>query len=361
MSSFRTRLLLAAVLAAVALGAACGGSSGASSTLSDDDVAVVGDTHITRDQLDHQIKLKVQSAKVDKQTLPKAGSADYRTQVIDPTVQRLVTEAVVENIATELNVTVSDDEVQKKLDEAVKQQFGTDKQKYQDFLKKYGITEDDIKQQVIRPSLLQTKIQDKLKAQYPVTDQQIQAYYDKNKATFITPDTRKVHYVLAKNKADADAAHKELSQGASFDEVVKKYSLDYQPGTPPDQLGALTASKGQVETNFGTAVFADLKTGGISQPVEVSKPYADQNLSGKCKPDCYFVIRADDDIAKGSSQSIDDVRDQIKSTLEQTVQGPKLSKRIQQLLDEQKKLTHYAPGFKPATPANPSSTGGTSP
>ena len=361
MSRFSSRLLLAALVAAVAVGAACGGGSSASSSLESDDVAVVGDVHITPDQLNHQIALRQQSAKADKQKLPQVGSADYRTQVIDPIVQRLVTEAVVENIAKQLNVTVSDSEVQTKLDAAVKQQFGGNNQKYQDFLKKYGITEDDIKEQVIRPSLLQTKITDKLKAQYPVTDKQIQDYYDKNKATFITPDTRKVHYILAKDKADADAAHQQLSQGKSWAEVAKQYSLDYQPGTPADQVGQLTASKGQVETNFATAGFTDLKTGGLSAPVEVSKAYADQNLSGKCKPDCYFVIRADDDIVKGSSQTLDQVKAQITSTLEQTVQGPKISKRIQQLLDEQKKLTHYAPGFKPATPANPSSTGSTSP
>ena len=352
---------MAALVAAVAVSAACGGGSGGSSSLESGDVAVVGDTHISRDQLDHQIALRVASAKADNQKLPKAGTADYRTQVLDPIVQRLVTEAVVENIAKELDITVSDSDVQKKLDDAVKQQFGGDNQKYQDFLKKYGITEDDIKEQVIRPSLLQTKITDKLKAQYPITDKQIQDYYDKNKATFITPDTRQVHYILAKNKADADAAHKELSQGKSWAEVAKKYSLDYTPGTPPDQVGSLKASKGQVETNFGTAVFADLKTGGLSMPVEVSSAYADQNLSGKCKPNCYFVIRADDDIVKGSSQTLDQVKAQITSTLEQTVQSPKISKRIQQLLDEQKKLTHYAPGFKPATPTNPSSTGSTSP
>ena len=92
---------------------------------------------------------------------------------------------------------VSDDDVQKSLDDAVKQQFKGDTAKYQDFLKKYGISEDDVKEQVIRPSLLQTKIQDKVKSQYPVTDAQIKDYFDSHKSQFITPDTRQVHYVIA--------------------------------------------------------------------------------------------------------------------------------------------------------------------
>jgi len=54
MSRFRI-VLLALLTSAVALAAACGGGSGSSSTaakLNSDDVAVVGDIHITREQLD---------------------------------------------------------------------------------------------------------------------------------------------------------------------------------------------------------------------------------------------------------------------------------------------------------------------
>jgi len=271
-------------------------------------------------------------------------------------LQRLVNNAKIENIAKALGVSVSDSEVQQKLQEGIQQQFGS-QDKYQAFLKKYGITEQDIIDQAVRPSLLQTKIEDKLKAQYKITDAQIQDYYTKNKSSFAQPDSRKVHYILAKDKADADAAHSFVSKGGSWAEAVKKWSLDYKPGTPPAQAGALTASKGQqLETNFENAVFNDLTTGGISSPVEVSKAYEQSNLAGKCKPNCYFVIRADGDTVKGSQQTLDQVKTQISSTLEQSVQAQKISKRIQQLVAQQDKLTEYAKGYKPAPP--PSTTGG---
>ena len=357
MSRFRI-VLLALLTSAVALAAACGGGSGSSSTaakLNSDDVAVVGDIHITREQLDHQIQLAEKSAQISKQTLPKPGTADFKTQVTDQILQRLVNNADLENIAKVLGVTVSDSEVQQKLQDGIKQQFGT-QAKFQAFLTKYGITADDITSQVVRPSLLQTKIEDKLKAQYKITDAQMQDYYNKNKSSFAQPDSRKVHYILAKDKADADAARTFVSKGGSWAEAVKKWSLDYKPGTPPSQLGALTATKGQLETNFENAVFNDLQTGGISVPVEVSKSYEQSNLSGKCKPTCYFVIRADADTVKGSQQSFDQVKAQITSTLEQSVQSQKISKRIQALVAQQDKLTKYASGYKPTPP--PSTTGG---
>jgi len=124
MTRFRISLL-SLLVAAVALSAGCGGG-GASSSLKSGDVAVVGDVHITQAELDHQIALKLQSAKVDKQTVPKPGTTDYKTQVVDPVVQRLVGEVQLANIAAELKVSVSDADVKKALDTAVKQQFGTD-------------------------------------------------------------------------------------------------------------------------------------------------------------------------------------------------------------------------------------------
>jgi hypothetical protein len=354
----RYRIILPLVLlAAVAVSAGCGGGSsgGSSASLESGDVAVVGDTHITQKQLDQLVAFQVHSAQVANQKIPAAGTTTFKTQVVDPTLQRMITNAQVENIAKELGVTVSDSEIDAGLQKAIQAQFGADTAKYQAYLKKYAISEDYLKQQLIRPQLLQTKIIAKLKSQYKVTDAQAQAYYNAHKSQYVTADTRKVHYILTKNQADADAARKALIQGSSFPAEVKKYSLD----ASSNPSGALTATQGQVETNFANAVFAGLVTGGISPPVEVDSAYASSNLAGKCKPNCYFVIRADGDTVKGSQQSYDAAKAQILAQLEQSQETPKLQKKIQSLLAAQKKLTKYAPAYKPAPTA--STSGSTSP
>jgi hypothetical protein len=355
----RFPLLLVTLLGAVALAPACGGSGASSSTpkLAKDDVAVVGNIHITRAELDHQITLKTTEAKVDKQKLPAAGTSAFKSQVADPILQRLVTNAQVQNIAAQLHITVSDKDVTDALNKAVAAQFKTTAE-YQAYLKKYGMSEDDVRTELILPSLLENKIVDKLKAQYAITDKQVQDYYNSHKASYVNPDTRKVHYILTKNKADAEAARAAVVGGANWSDEVKKYSLDYHPGTPANQLGALTATKGQLETNFENAVFGGLGTSTVSALVPVDSTYASQQLAGKCKPQCFFVIRADADIVKGGQQSFDQVKSQIQSQLEQSVQTPKLQKRIKALLDAQKKITKYAAGYAPPAPAKPSSTGG---
>jgi len=358
MRRFSSTLLT--LLGVLALASACGGGSSGSSAASlntsgsNPDVAVVGNTHITRNDLDHQISLRAKAALVQKQTLPKPGSATYQSQVVQPILARLVTNAQVQNIADQLGVKVSDSEVQTQLDTAVKQQFGNDTAKYQAYLKQYGLTEDDIKTQAILPSLLENKIIAKLKSQYAISDKQVQDYYNSHKSSYKSPDTRKVHYILTKNKADAQAARTAAVKGQDFGQLVKKYSLDYKNNAS----GALTATStpGSLEQNFQNAVFQDLQTGGVTVPVEVDSTYAQQKLPGECKPTCYFVIKADDDIVKGGQQSFSQVKDQIKSTLEQTTQAQKLQTRIQQLLATQKKITKYAAGFAPPTPAKPGST-----
>lgn len=361
----KSPLLIALLVALVTLASACGGGSSgdssASAALAEGDIAVVGDRHITREDLDHQIELRLNAAKVDNTPVPKVGTEEYKQQVVIPIVQRLVTNAEIENIAEKLDVSVSDDEVQTKLDEAVKREFKTDTKAYQDYLEKYGITPDDLKEQVIRPSLLQQKIQEQLKDEFKVTDEDVQKYFDEHKAEFITSDSRKVHYVVVKNKADATAARAQISSGVDWGKVYKEFSLDYTPGAPADQLGSFTAEKGRTETNFGTAVFGgSLKTGQLSELIEVSKQYADSSLAGKCKPTCYFVIRPDGEVVKGEAKTLEDVKDQVRQTLEQTVQAEKVTKRIQELADEQEKLVKYAKGFEPPKPQNPggASTGG---
>ena len=75
---------------------------------------------------------------------------------------------------------MTDSEVKKALDEGGPGRSSVrDTAKYQAYLKKYGITEDYLKQQLIRPSLLQTKIQRQAEGRsITVTDAQVQAYYD---------------------------------------------------------------------------------------------------------------------------------------------------------------------------------------
>jgi hypothetical protein len=99
-------------------------SSNKPAELHSGDVAVVGSTHITKDELDHEIKLEVRSLELgsesctggsqgneicttQKGTVPTAGTAAYRTTIVKPVITYLVTYAELQDIGQELSVVVT--------------------------------------------------------------------------------------------------------------------------------------------------------------------------------------------------------------------------------------------------------------
>ena len=352
----RRFLIVLTLTCLVAVAAACGGGSSDSTSVGKTDVAVVGDTAITVDQLNRQIELAKKTAQVNGQKIPDVGTKDYHDQLVQPIVDRLVLNAQIENIAKGLGITITDDDIQKSLDDAIKQSFDGSQEKYQTYIKKYGLTDAEVREFLVRPSVVQKKVQDKLTGDQKISDADVQAYYDKNKAQYSTPDTRDVQFILTGSRADAQAAQQAVSEGQDWNKVAKKYAI---PPGPPSTGGDFTATKGQVETNFGNAVFGDLKTGEVSGLIPVSKAYETSNLSGKCKPDCFFIVKPKSDVKPGGQQSFDDVKAQIRQTLEQTQVLDKARTKFNSLLTAQKKLTHYNPAYKPA--ATTAASGGAAP
>ncbi len=170
----------------------------------------------------------------------------------DQVLEFLIRGNWIEQETKKQNLKVTDKDVQKQIDAAVKQAF-QNPQDFQKFLQRSGLTEADVFYQQ-RNQLLQQKLTEKVtKAQGKVTDAQIQAYYDKNKSKFATPERRDLRIVLTKTKEDAAAARKALDSGQSWSAVAKKYSIDQASKA---QGGKLTGvAKGQQEKALDDAIF----------------------------------------------------------------------------------------------------------
>jgi parvulin-like peptidyl-prolyl isomerase len=345
----RTLCIILAALAA--LTAACGGSS--SSTKADQlqtgDIAVVGTHHITKQQLDHQIKLELAAMTVKKQTIPKVGTAGYTSAVVQPVVAYLVTNAQVHNIAQELSVVVTPKQIQAQVTKAITQFYGGSQAKYKADLTRYKLTEQDVQQQ-FELTLLEQKIEAKLKNQVKVTDKNVLDYYNTHKSQYQTgADSRQVDYALLPSKAAATKARASLVAGKGFKDVATGAIDDSSLHEP------FVATKGQIDKAFQDVAFS-LKTNQLSALVPVDKAYVSSqpSLKGKCKPTCYFLIRPTADVVKGGAQkSFASVKAQIKAQLLSTRQSAHLQAIVNKLEKAQKKLTHYAAGYAPpkTTPA----------
>jgi foldase protein PrsA len=293
----RTALPVAAVLTAAVLGvSACGGGMPGNS------VATVGEQTIKRDTFDHWMKIiaisqagQTNPAAAKTATVPDA--PDFKQCIAEkkktaakpakgqpePTDAQLKTQCQqaydqfktqvlgflirstwLDQEANRLKVKVADKTIIKQIDDIKKQQFAQ-QGSYEKFLQSAGLTNEDVLyQQRIRE--LQNQITAKVtKGKDKVTDAQIEAYYNKNKSRFSSPERRDLRIVLTKDKAKAAQAKKALDSGQSWKAVAKKYSVDQASKSKGGALPGV--AKGQQEPAFDKAIFA-AKKGQLTGPIK---------------------------------------------------------------------------------------------
>ena len=218
--------LLAALALAVAA-AGCGGDDddgGSDIDVPADAIAVVGDQEITKAEYDRLLASAEKTYEAREQEFPAAGTPEF-AQLRNAIVRSLVEQAQFEIAAEELDVTVTDEDVDKRLAELKEQFFEGDEQKYKDELEAQGLTEEQVKSD-LRTRLLSEKVFEKVTNQVEVTDEDVQAYYEENEAQFETPASRDVRHIVVKSKAKADQLRAQLEGGANFAKLARQFSTD---------------------------------------------------------------------------------------------------------------------------------------
>jgi peptidyl-prolyl cis-trans isomerase C len=311
--------LFAVVLAVVAVG--CGTSSDAGDVPSDS-VAVVDDRTITKSEFDDLVKYAKRSYDAQKRPFPKVGTQEY-AQIRDQAVRFLVQRAQFEVKADELGVDVSDEAVDKRIEEYKKERHKGSDEKFRAELKQQGLTED------------QEAIYNKVTADVKVTDKDIRDYYDKNKSQYGTPETRLVRHVLVKQKALADRLYGQLSQkGADWTGIAKQYSTD--PGSK-NKGGRYTATKGQVVPEFEKATWS-LKTNEVSRPVKTQYGY--------------HIIQALEPVKKGTTTPFPQVKESIRQQLIQDKKNKEMESWVEDMRKDLEDKTAYQVGYKPTSQSN---------
>src|SRR4051795_1767411 len=282
---------------------------------------------------------------------PKPTAAQFKAQckqeyegLRDQVLQFLISARWIQGEATDQDVKVSDAEVNKQFAQTKKQSFPKEKD-YQKFLKDSGMTQEDILFRV-KLDTLSNKLREKVtKGKDKVTDQQVAAYYNKNKQRFSQPERRDLRIVLTKDKAKADQARAAIASGQSFKTVAKKYSIDQ---ASKSQGGVLLAvAKGQQEKALDTAVFK-AKKGQLVGPVKTQFGY--------------YVFKVQK-ITPASQQSLDQAKETIKQLLASQNQQKSLDTFVKDFRKKWKKKTNCRSGFvtqdckNAPKPKNTTSTG----
>jgi parvulin-like peptidyl-prolyl isomerase len=333
------RLLLFAFASLALLAAGCGGSTTAS--LGSDDVAVVGDQHITKTEFQQLMARAQKSYTAQKRPFPKAGSAEYE-QLKGQAITFLLQQSEVDEQASKLGANVTDAQVDKEIARYKKQFYGGSEARYEKAVKQQGLTDqqarDEIRRQLISQALFK-----KVTADVKVSDSDIKQYYDTHKTQYVQPESRDVRHILVPKKELADSIYQQLKSGANFAKLAKQYSKD--PGSAANG-GKLTVSKGQTVPAFDKTAFS-LKTGEISQPVHTQYGY--------------HVIQALSAVKAAKTTSLAQVRASIKQQLGQQKKNDKITKWLE---DTKKSYCNgkikYQVGYTPSPDPCVTLTGATS-
>ena len=296
------------------------------------DVALVEDVpdevgQISEEAFDRALLQQVAQAKLKK--APEAGSDKYE-ELKSAALGELLDQAWIQGQAEELDLVVTDKQVEDELATIKKQSFGTDKA-YEKFLEESKFNQDDVDARV-RLQLLSTQIQEKVSKEAPKpSSSEIEAYYDAEKASqFTTKESRDVRIILNKDKSKVEAAKKALeadSSEESWKKVAPKYSSDSTSKSKGGLQEGITEEF--LQGPLKAAVF-DSATGELVGPVKFQTNYV-----------LVEVVK----LNPGKVQSLDEAKAQIESTLGQETQQEFFSEFITDYQTKWEARTFCADGF----------------
>jgi foldase protein PrsA len=331
-------LCAAAGVLGVFLLAGCGGSSGSSSQVPAGAVAVVDGTPITVGDLTTTMHIAQLAM---KSSYPVPGTTDW-IALRQRALEALAHDAELRAWAHNLGVTVAP----KAVDDAVQQTLASafpgtatgtiDQAKVDAEFRSTGMTQALLRHR-IETKLLAQAAADKVGGNPTVTDAQVLAQYNKDKATTYTlPERREVRHILVKDEALASQLSSQLSSSdADFAALAKQYSIDPGSKAKGGDLGLIQRTG--VVKPFGDAAFT-LPEGVVSKPVK--SQYG------------WHIIEATGPILPKGPQPLDKaLKAQIRTQLAEQQRQKQIARQFDLAVIDLSKDIQFAPGYAPAVAA----------
>ena len=332
MRHFKLIIVLAAAAALLVL-AGCG--SGGDASVPADAIATLDDEEIAKADFDRALDQAKRGYQARQTPFPKPGSPEYE-QLKNQAVAYLVQRAEFEKEADDFGVKISDKQINDRLAQIKKQYFGGDEKKYNAQLKKSGLTEEQVVEDV-RAQVLSEELFKKVTAEVEVTQAQIAKFYKEHPDQYQVPEQRDIAHILVKKKPLADQLYTQIKGGANFAALAKKYSQD--PGSK-NAGGKMTISKGQTVAPFDQTAFL-IKEGQISHPVKTEFGY--------------HIIKALGPVKAAKTTALADVKPSIEQQLKQQKQNEKMTKWVEDIRKKYDDDVDYQVGYEPPS----TSTNGT--
>ena len=241
------------------------------------DVAVVKGvpddiSHVSEAQYKAAIAQQVAGAQLKK--VPKPGSKKAE-ELKEGALGELLDMIWIQGEAEELNISVTDKQIETELVQIKKTNFPTP-DAYKEFLETSKLTQEGVNEKV-KLQLLSTKIQEVISGGTPPPSKsEVAENYEENKATqFTTKPSRDVRLVINKDKAETEAALAKLEaddSAANWKVVAKKYSSDPSTSSKGGLQTGLTEELLQTAGPLKAAIFG-AAGGEVQGPVKFQENY----------------------------------------------------------------------------------------
>jgi foldase protein PrsA len=270
--------------------------------------------------------------RVRGQRVPSDAAARAQCRQLDEQLRNQVMVMLVQSIwfedeAKDLGITVTDEQLQRRLEEAKRTQFPR-RGDYERFLRNAGMTEEDVLFQ-FRMQDLPARITEKIQREAgDVTEADITAYYNRNREQFAVPERRDLEIVLTRTEAQAEAAKRAIEGGESWAAVARRSSTDaLSKGNGGRLLGV---ARGQQDRALDTAAF-NARVDTIVGPV--------RGQFG------WYIVRVTR-VTPERQNSLADSREAIRTQLEQTKGQEELTRFGREFQERWSELTNCRTGYQ---------------
>ncbi|OGV72163.1 MAG: hypothetical protein A3K18_21160 [Lentisphaerae bacterium RIFOXYA12_64_32] len=232
---------------------------------------------LTQREMDEQLKQMLSSPRMAG--IPPEQLAQIRPRMEDTVKKNFIGRVVLVKEADRLKIEVTPEEI----DKAIEQLQGRipPGANFEDLLKQSGLTVDSLKKEMTRDMRIGKLLEQETAEKAKVSDEEIEKFYNDSREQFRQPEQAHARHILFKTEPDADdktkqekkaaaeAARKQLTEGADFAALAKEKS-DCPSGKQGGDLGNF--ERGNMVKEFEDAAFSQ-KLNDIGPIVETKFGY----------------------------------------------------------------------------------------
>ncbi|HHW11768.1 MAG TPA: foldase [Firmicutes bacterium] len=176
----------------------------------------------------------------------------------------LIAQKIVDLEAKKQKITVTEAEIEEALTKYYDYYGG--EESFTQIMAVRGTSLAEVKKNIVNTLKIKKLLEPKIK----VTEEEMKAFFEKNKEDFAQKEQVKARHILVATEKEAKEIKEKLAKGEDFAALAKEYSLDESTKNNGGQLGFF--NRGDMTPEFEKAAFA-LAVGEVSAPVKTEYGY----------------------------------------------------------------------------------------